>query len=679
MSSPLIAFGQKIADLFKNKTPGADQTQAVTSACGMFALEHQTFTQDDAHIILARATHQEASWCSVALRIVLREGQPPEISTGFSLDRINYALETDFAVFSQASEALLEGMEGAASELDLRGVVMADLAVSIQRVRDRWAENARNGHQVERFTINDRASRLQLMLAAPSTAMGSTEVFGVEQDYHTPDKFRRIWSSGTHPKHLRPVTQEALAKQTALSGHEKLQILSGEETPTLAAARQSFDKERFGYAYRDDKAVAVPGHDVSASDSVRRGQNGFYLSLVFKNGDCATIEATETQYKDRPPNRSFSIHHKMEELALNLGSHGGRSANPFALTGGQNTVTRIPSFAEMDLNFRTLFERILLLDPVWPHWVLDQCTVAFDPEHKALGGLKVPPRHQPVIATLLDKSYAKQTKKTERHIAKLTKKFNSEKAAADDPKSIADGMVYGDIKTGRLKAWENAKIVPHVRVYSVQTTSAPGDKRRKRALVPIGPASGMNHRPFTPKQIARLTRYEKPDALRLFPNIFLGHDKRDLYEAAYRVALEGLSGTENPLLQGQESIVEIDTDHPEFAVRWTEVEPTDGYGLTAFSVIQPRPPQRWGRPEIPTGAGFACLTTPKGDMLYLRPSFIGEKTHMPPQELTWLKAAIDHAYPFEPERAEYLRQTLTTDWDALAKTYPETGTLKETS
>ena len=92
--------------------------------------------------------------------------------------------------------------------------------------------------------------------------------------------------------------------------------------------------------------------------------------------------------------------------------------------------------------------------------------------------------------------------------------------------------------------FEKAKVSMHSRVFMVQTVSAPGGKRRKRALVSL--CGTLGSRPFTPKQIARLTRYTKTEALWLLLDHMLGRGRRDVIEAAFWISFDLPPGAENP-------------------------------------------------------------------------------------------------------------------------------------
>ena len=66
---------------------------------------------------------------------------------------------------------------------------------------------------------------------------------------------------------------------------------------------------------------------------------------------------------------------------------------------------------------------------------------------------------------------------------------------------------------------------------------------------------------------------------------------------------------------------------------------------------------------------------PQGEIVYMRPSFKSTvETLMPPEELTWLRAAIDQCFPFEPEKSEAMITQLETEWAKLARDYPAAPT-----
>ena len=263
-----------------------------------------------------------------------------------------------------------------------------------------------------------------------------------------------------------------------------------------------------------------------------------------------------------------------------------------------------------------------MLDPVWPDWILEKATGNFDPAHPTVEGLSIPPRHQPVISWILDQGYARQMRLTESFVAKQDKITAKREAAADQPAELADGAMFGDIKTGHLKFFERAKVTQKARMFIVQTISDPDAKRRKRGLTYLWGGGGS--RPLTPKQIARLTRYTKPDALWSMQDHLLGRERRDVIEAAFRISFDLAPGSENPFLSGWETITHQALENERHELRITQIEETDGYGLSAFS-IEDEPGRRNGNVELSTGAGVYVLTTPKGQQAWLRPSFLEKK------------------------------------------------------
>lgn len=641
-----------------------------TSQIGAVTVETKSHERDGETQVMLVAQHETTKWCSAAARLVLRPDGTTALHTGFAIDHIPYALEEDLPTQTECVDALEQTLRDITS--DAAEALRQNYERSLARLRSRWEDNARNGYSVDRLSAY-KGYRTKFILAAPSTAIGSTDLVGVEFNTHQ-QSFMRIYGGSTTLSKLVPITQDILANETSMSGHEKLQLLSGEETPFLLQAKDAFlnSYERTGsYGHQ---AAPHPSPDAVVQDGrYKRHEQTDEVSLDvhFASYDRLNINIARTPRPDEETkgNHYFRLSLSLAANSFHISNNTGRTPqkNPFKLVASWSSTKHPPSQEDLMTGLRRLFREIAELDPIWPEWTYSACDADYDPDHPVLRGLTLPPRHHPMVAKLLAESYDNLVARTARMITKHEQSLSKQKAAETLPTEMPDGIVFGDIKTGRLKAWEQAKIPAHARVFMVQTTSAPGAKRRKRALVPIYGAG--NERPFTPKQIARLTPYSKPDALRHYPADLLGHTDRDRHEAIFRVALTLTGEIDNPLLQGACSISELETTDEDRKVQWTEIPDAQGYALNAFSVLPTGGTRRYLQSR--TGAGISFLTTPQGETVYLRPSFrTGTETLMPPEELDWLREAIDQSFPFEPEKAETMIAQLEAEWAKLAPDYP---------
>ncbi|MCI5039499.1 MAG: hypothetical protein MRY81_07430 [Donghicola eburneus] len=641
-----------------------------TSQIGAVTVETQSHERDGETQVMLVAQHETIKWCSAAARLVLRPDGTTALHTGFAIDHIPYALEEDLPTQTECVDALEQTLRDMTS--DAAEALRQNYERSLARLRSRWEDNARNGYSVDRLSAY-KSFHTRFVVAAPSTAIGSTALVGVEYNEYR-QSFDRLGSGSQTLSNLVPISQELLAKETKMSGHEKLQLLSGDETPFLQQAKDAFlnsyDRTR---RYRE-QTRPHPSPDAVVQDGRYNREektDEVSLDVHFATSDRIYINISPTRRPGEESNRPsfFQLSLSLAANRFYISTETGTipQKNPFKLAASWSSTKHPPSQEDLMTGLRRLFREIAELDPIWPEWTYTACDADYDPDHPTLLGLNLPPRHQPIIAKLLAESYVDLVAQTARRIGKHEQSMQKLKAAEVLPTEMPDGIVFGDIKTGRLKAWEQAKIPAHARVFMVQTTSAPGAKRCKRALIPIYGVT--NERPFTPKQIVRLTPYTKPDALRLYPANFLGHVDRDRLEAIFRVALTLKDGIDNPLLQGDCAIAELETTDADWKVQWTDIPDSQGYALTAFSVFRDRSDRYYKRFE--TGAGISFLTTPQGETVYLRPSFrTGTETLMPPEELDWLREAIDQSFPFEPEKAETMIARLDAEWAKLAPDYP---------
>ncbi|MGH0000492.1 hypothetical protein ACQU0X_10500 [Pseudovibrio ascidiaceicola] len=621
--------------------------------------------------IKAYVQHLEEHWCGVGVRIVFRGGGSCELQSSFGIDRLGYALETDFGLQCEAVNVIGRLLSNHLPAQNFLSELKNRLDNSLTRIRHRWAHNAANGHRIDRFSIYFFASP-RLVLAAPSTAMGRWDILGVKEGKQDRKAFEDFHSLYDDPKKLGPVTQEHLKEISSFSGHEKLNLLSGAKTSGYHAAFNAFEKTRRYKTYGHTVCSGYPAANATAY-AARSDGSDWRGGVYFENGDYASV---------RCGGHYFVLRSRIHEANLNFAIDWSSKLNKFVFFGGSNSNSsqglsggftnkdRFVSLESMHTAFRALLERVIALDPDWPIWLEEMFVGPFDPEHPVLEGLGVPLRHQNMVGTLIDKGYSSLKKKTENFAAKKVKIAAKKQAAIDLPSQIADGAVFGDFNTEGLKFFEQAEIKGNARLFMAQTVSSRSAKRRRRAMIPYMGAD--NSLPLTPKHVSRMPLYNSPDALLLMPNNMLGVERRDLLEAAFRTYFELPAGAENPFLKGDESILYLDVEgcgDEAIQIRVTRVEKSGGYDFVAFSVVENSHSLRFYGVKR-SGAGLSILTTPNGRQSYLRPSYFNGKSDLPPREKAWLEAGIRRAFPLKPSQVDEVLAILEKEWIALSKIYP---------
>ena len=217
----------------------SDGAQAETN--GIETRLHRLTRGDDTHV-LAHAEDREADrrWCKVGVRIILPSQGAPEIQSSFGIDAIDFALEEDFAPQSNVLEIAIELIAQHLPDLDTGDILRDQLDQSFSRVRECWSDNEAKGFTLDQFSAY-KDYRWKLVLGAPSTALGSSQMIGVEFS-----EYQKGFNTGyrLNTKKTEPINQEVLAGMAYLSGHEKLQILQGEPTEALRSARAVFEEAR---------------------------------------------------------------------------------------------------------------------------------------------------------------------------------------------------------------------------------------------------------------------------------------------------------------------------------------------------------------------------------------------------------------------------------------------------
>jgi len=368
MRSFLTGVSQKIKAAFQDSKDGP---KVFHSRDARFELEAEHLERDgEAHVFI-HAQHVELTWCKAALRFILRPSQDFELQSSFSIDWLAYALEVDFEPQTRAVEALVEACETVLPDLDAKTFLMEQLKACFDRIRARWAENEAAGYQVERFSVYG-STRPNLVLAAPSTAMGRTKIVGA-QDRRGQGKFESYRGFHDHIKHLKPVSQEVLADNTKMSGHEKLEILSGKATNLLKEAKEVFNEERLRQPYRHEKCLGFPGLGAIAILDDRSGDS-WGCNLTLETGDEVYVRAWGTNEKNQrgtTPER-LELSTKLAAQNQSLSFDWKREKRSFSVKGG-GPKERFPSIEEMEFCFRSLINRIIELDPEWPQWVAEKC------------------------------------------------------------------------------------------------------------------------------------------------------------------------------------------------------------------------------------------------------------------------------------------------------------------
>lgn len=550
------------------------------------------------HLDLCLA-HPDQPWCHTACRII-QTGAQTTLHTAFSLDVIDYALPEDLpaqeAVNDMLAQCLTHDFPGIGPTLI--DTLQANWTHSKDRLQNRWAENAANNQGMEKLSILREHGRDVPAFAAPSTRLGAAQYVGVAE---LGGRFRRVSSVQLKSFKARYATHATLKKMDQFSPTEQMQILQG-TGPTTEAARTAFLDQRRGFWGRRDWAQPIASPDAAAS-ARQDSYHQFSTEITFADGGSGSASATSDS--SHAQFLRIARYFDKTDLWIQWDEKG------LAIERSSCNETRFVSPDVLDANLRPTLEMILALDPVWPNWVTRQCQDAFDPQHPLLAGLDVPPRHQLFFGAVLGAAYDTAHKGAEKLATLRARKAQKVESLSFGPDDYPDGTIFGKLKA-KVPS-DKARFAPgDFKHLSIATTTSEPGKRRRRALASLDVFHG--DKPMTPKHLQKLVPLPRADAFEAITDYYLGHDARDAYMMAAKVAETLQPGAENPLLHCEPVLNGLPLDGEDSFVRVTHIPAKDGHALLAYRIIRKAE-------HLPDASfGIAFLTTPDVEWTHLLPS-----------------------------------------------------------
>jgi hypothetical protein len=567
--------------------------------------------------VLARAR----PWAQAHVVILSQGADDHQVFAAFGVGAMAVALPVDLP----EQEASNAAAETAIAELmpDVAPTLIAALRDRWQaehdRLTDRWAHLERMGYCADRLELFHGPQQDVPVIRYRTTRPGQDELFGVMYQ-PTTRKYEALRDYSEKLGQFVAITQQALAGVSTLSGHEKLELLAGANGAEQARAREAFDNSR------------TPGRNVMCRPLI--GLDGVCIGnrVYFNNGDTGFFSA--------------SVHdsgrgHLLIDLTLSSRRSTirveGDSDGQLTIGRGKHRENRFKSPEALDECLGELLDFNLAMDQVLPAVLLPPKPVSFRHDHPVLVGRTIPPRHQPFVAALLDKPYAKARKAAERAAAIEAKKQGKAEAVGDLAAEIADGAMFGTVRfaaDGDMSEYGGR--MRFMKLGLVRSDIGPNGKRNRQIK---GLAGFSTARPLTPKNMARLPLLTDPNALSVVSDVCLGDKYRDVVEGAFRLSFHLDGGAANPLLAPVSKIDFVASDQDDTSLRVTTAQVPEGPMLAAFSVTFPDRDMFFDFHL--TGAGFMALR-------------IGDVYHFSARpELSWHGLAAPDAH------RRLIEQTLT--------------------
>ena len=606
-----------------------------------------------------------------AVRIDFLPERPPMLCAGFAAQVREVCLPEHLEPQEKVVEAAAEvlGQIVAAGDRErLVAALLARWAKERARLEARQAEIAAMGQLAERVELDRSAKRHAPIVTCPPTRIAKQELHGSRKRQLYGVRFNRSALNFVYQGDLDPVplTAEALAPATSLSGHEKLELLS--------APDRLLGQLREGFLTRpnivDPRAVPVPRDGWIAwykwntirledRDHDRRkvevhtpsGARGEVAVWDYQDdGAFATVRAFDAD-------GAHSIQIRTGDTNLN----GCRPPPSIERFKGQSAF---PSLETLDATLRLALEFLVAVDPrvddvrMAPvEHVLDDAALA---AHPLLAGLDVPARLRPILAILLGSPYEAARREAEKEATRKAQKMAKREAVADIADGLPDGAVVGKVDRrqgthGRLFNTVSGGIENSTRLGIVRTLPPSGRGRRTRRV--IEPIRGFTApRALTKTHLARMPVLDVPTALRGLHDAFLGGQRRDLNETAFRLSLRLTGGAANPLLDGTTDIREIDAAG-DLRLRHTLMAGDAGCWAQAFAVTCA---ERHHSEPLFTGAGFVVTVVDGKAEHYLRPALIDGELCLPKEHRAILGEAVAMHLP---DQASAALAALDALWD----------------
>ena len=645
------------ADLEADRPEGSRDTPAVPGHT-----VERTERRDGARRRIDLLVHPEGDTTHhVTLRLDLMPGRTPLLSAGFAaavrevclpehLEPQDAAVEAAAAALAQLSEA------GDADPLVAR--LRALWAVERARLEKRQSALLKKGRLAQRLVVCRDGGSYQPVLIAERTRIarnrgGSSGMgdhpYGMRLEDGAPRSVNLAFNKPV------PLTQKDLAGIAGISGHEKLALLAGADSPD-PRMREGF---RSG-----PRAVPIP----------REG----WIAYGGGSRDAVEVHTAEGAKGwvsvDRP--RLYSVSQDIDPY-LSLSADGAGRGHSIRIHTS-NRISGIqkppsikrkhggggfPSVAELDAMLRLLLEMVVAADLgvddvriVPGKRVLSADEVA---AHPLLAGLDLPAGLVAPLAAILGSPYDHARRVAGRAEARTVKKAASLETAGRIVDDLPDGTLVGRLDTHDFDRSDPADVV-HVQVSNrtkfgiVRTRPAPnGDGTRYRVVAPVHGTS--EERPLDVKLLARMGVIGDPLALRHMQDAFAGRMARDHVETAFRLSFRLRPGARNPLLDGAGN-AKNEGAEGDLILRHT-ISPGDGRTWAQAFAVSNEP--RGLHDPLATGAGFVITVQGEEVEYYLRPARTQGRSTLPDEHRVAIEGALRRHLP---DRAPAALRALDVLW-----------------
>ncbi|MEL6586995.1 MAG: hypothetical protein AAFQ50_10080, partial [Pseudomonadota bacterium] len=552
-----------------------------------------------------------------------------------------------------------EGFDGPAAAEALRAAWTAARA----RIEGRHAEIEAAGAGPDRLMLNTAPRDIHPMLTCPPTRPAEEAIYGV---YEARGKILMQWNRDMKPV---PMTSEALATVTDLSGHEKLALLSHPEQ-RIARLREGYALRQNAYNERVGVMVGVPlpdpdwiafsyaglqdGLDLPTPDPQLIARDGT-LGSLHVNRERGELALSLTRGRQRPLIRIESV----ESSPYRKGNGGPAIYRP-----GSATVFK--TVADLDLQLARVLALLVALDPDMTGVAVPQGDGAISGHalltHPALVGLDVPAGLWPFLRALLGAPYDKAKREAEAQEARTAKKLAKRDVYEDVADTLPDGRIVGKLRKGftfqGVPIDATSSYMACAKFGVVSTVPPKGRAKPRRSIEPV---SGLSKpRPLTKTHLAKLPPIEDPSALRLQHDGDLGGRERDAVELIHRMSFFIAAGEPNPLLSVPPKIMLTELRDPrDCSARVTRLDGDGARRGVAFAVevAADGSYSTWQ-----TGAGFGWLTLEGAHHSWLRPARIDAKLCLPDDHRAVIEGLIGSEVSGAAEREAALA-ALASLWE----------------
>lgn len=653
-----------------------------------WTLTRESFVQDDERGLDLLLLQPGAPARSVALRLVGPEGAdaPGEAFWAFAAAGIPAAIRADLAEQEagvEAMAALLPALfpdEAGAPAQDLR----AAWAETRKRLEAGLAASEKAGFSGEDLRIVRDYRDDKVILGLPRRGLVFAlhkELAYAEFEPASPDLTFPNWRTKSsfiaRKGRPRPLTEADIAQFHGLTGHEKMEFVAG---IVPEAARAAFDHLRGARLFnKRPRPLRRPGgaavldmgedrlysHEAPRTVGTMETRDGDQLQLTLRPRETLRVWAPEKTWE-------LEVNLLGQKTCVRLSS---RACGILKRDVDKESAFRSPELLD-DATARIL-AMVLDLDLPVPAEMLPETRDPFDPAHPVLShpvleGRAIPPRHQPLAGLILGAPYAAARPAAEAAARKAAAKAAKEAAVADLADQLPDGALFTSLEAPRgddaIGLWATS-------LGMVQTVPGRGKGRTRKM---IGLAGFSDPRTLTPKNLARMLRLERPDALALVgddaldPGNRFGRGQpesclRDRIEGAFRMSFLLAPGGHNPVLACAPTLERRDGAPDGPAVRVTHVG-SEAEGLLALAVIEPGA----GGGPAKTGAAIGAVTSGDRIEAWLRPAIQGEAAAAPEEDRASLRAALAGLEDVDPRLRGALEDQLGAPWDQLAKKWGTT-------